>query len=151
MEQNKRVFRWLLISAAVLTVASAICVAMLAPIGNAAEKIAIVASIVFPEALCMVLVSLSIRHPEINHHYTLRRQEGRWRLVRRIYAPDPYGLRYAAYGKVLLLMALLFAVVAAEQIWGFQQWIIVPIVAVIVVLLIVIIERCERKLSAGNE
>ena len=140
----------MLIVAAVLTVASAVCFAVLAPVGNVVEKIAIMASIVLPEAFCMVLFPLSIRHPEINRHYTLHRQDGRWRLVRRIYAPDPHGLRYMAYGKVILLMAVLFAVVAAEQIWGFPQWIIVPVMAVIVVVLIVIIERCERKLSSVN-
>lgn len=151
MEQNRRIFRWLLVATAILTAASAVVVALRGPMETVSERISVVASMVATVALCMAIVVVAIRHPEWNRHYTVRLDGGKLRMKRRIYAPDPYGQRYKTYGLVVLLLALLVIATMILQIWGLPQWVGILVAVVIVIGIVVVVERCEKRLSAGEE
>ena len=60
--------------------------------------------------LCEVLMALAVLFPQFNNGYTLGREDGKVRFVKKSkkLQPDPRGYRYIGYGLVLLLMAVFF-------------------------------------------
>lgn len=60
--------------------------------------------------LCEVLMALAVMFPQLNRGYTLGKEDGKVRFVKKSkkLQPDPRGYRYIGYGLVLLLMAVFF-------------------------------------------
>lgn len=60
--------------------------------------------------MCEVLMALAVLFPQFNNGYTLGREDGKVRFVKKSkkLQPDPRGYRYIGYGLVLLMMAVFF-------------------------------------------
>ena len=146
MEQNKRVFKWLAITSAVLMLGSIGLVIAFMP-DTPTRKLLFLLTTFLPEVVCLAIIYVAIRRPQINRKYVLRRVEGRWRWVRRVYGPDPEGLRYRAYGLVLLYLALLFVWVDVAAIWPMPDTVMTIVLLLLAIPMAILIERCESKLS----
>lgn len=146
MEQNKRLFKWFAIVSAILMVGGIMLVILLMP-DTFARRMQFVLFTFLPEVVCLIAVYASLRHPQINRQYTLRRIEGRWHFVRRVYGPDPEGLRYRTYGFVMLGLALIFLFTDVITIWPVPDVVTICVVLLIAIPTVILVLRCESKLS----
>lgn len=114
-ERNQSIFRLLLFASGVLLLAQTV---LLVVLGRDSEMRIVLPLILFfgGVATCAMLVFF-ILNPQYNRNYTLRRCDGKWKWVRETYGPDPNGLRYISAGVCTLLIALIFAVIAATVLW----------------------------------
>ena len=114
-ERNQSIFRLLLFASGVLLLAQTVLLVVLGR--NSEMRIVLPLILLFGEvATCSMLVFF-ILHPQYNRNYTIRRRDGKWKWVRETYGPDPNGLRYISAGVCALLVALIFAVIAATVLW----------------------------------
>ncbi|MBR1834135.1 MAG: hypothetical protein IJ785_01300 [Bacteroidales bacterium] len=114
-ERNKSIFRLLLFAAGAVLLAQTV---LLVVLGRDSEmRIALPLVLFFSEVAACAIMVFCILNPQYNRNYTLRRQNGRWRCVRETYGPDPNGLRHITAGGCTLLIALVFAVIAAAVLW----------------------------------
>ncbi len=150
LERNKAIHRVLALSAAVLFVA-ALLFLVFALRHDIGMMVVTLFSLIFGAGMVALLVPLSMRNPNINKQYQLRRVDGRLRFVRRHYLPDPEGWRYVSYGVMYLLLSLLllFLAVITFVAHGRQVgegWVIAGSL-VFVVAIVAVIEWGERKIG----
>lgn len=114
-ERNQSIFRLLLFASGVLLLAQTV---LLVVLGRDSEmRMVLPLILLFGEVATCAMLVFFILHPQYNRNYTFRRRDGRWRWVRETYGPDPNGLRYISAGVCTLLIALIFAVIAAAVLW----------------------------------
>ncbi|MBQ9864395.1 MAG: hypothetical protein IJM33_03545 [Bacteroidales bacterium] len=114
-ERNQSIFRLLLFASGALLLAQTV---LLVVLGRDSEmRIVLPLILFFGEVAACAMMVFFILHPQYNRNYTLRRCEGKWKWVRETYAPDPNGLRYITAGVCTLLIALIFAAIAATVLW----------------------------------
>ena len=92
-----------------------------------------------------------ILNPQHNYNYTVRRVDGRWKVERIVYGPDPNGLRYISSGVCTIIVALLFAAISAAILWPDVVTETVITIAVIILMIpfgvtYYIVENKLRKL-----
>lgn len=114
-ERNRSIFRLLLFASSALLLAQTV---LLVALGTDREMRIVLPLILFfgEVAVCAMMVFF-ILNPQYNRNYTFRRCDGKWKWVRETYGPDPNGLRYISAGVCTLLIALIFAVIAAAVLW----------------------------------
>ncbi len=114
-ERNRSIFRLLLFASSALLLAQTV---LLVALGTDREmRIVLPLILFFGEVAVSAMMVFFILNPQYNRNYTFRRRDGRWRWVRETYGPDPNGLRYISAGVCTLLIALIFAVIAAAVLW----------------------------------
>ncbi len=145
------IFRILLMVSAVIVLVQTVSLAVLLE-ERLVLRIAIPLLLILGEALTGgVLVFSTLNPNKFNRNYTLRRHDGRLRLERVTYGPDPEGLRYVSAGINALAVALVFAVIAANILWPdlLENHHILPISIIALLILIALpyslIENHLRK------
>jgi len=114
-ERNQSIFRLLLFASGALLLAQTV---LLVVLGRDSEmRMVLPLILLFGEVATCAMLVFFILHPQYNRNYTIRRRDGKWKWVRETYGPDPNGLRYISAGVCTLLIALIFAVIAASVLW----------------------------------
>ena len=157
-ERNKSIFRILLFASAGILLAQTVLLAILpyaAPLtGSTSQReIHIVLPVIFilsELVTCGMLIYFNL-NPQHNKNYTLRRVDGRWKVERIVYGPDPNGLRYISSGVCTIIVALLFAAISAAILWPDVVTETVITIAVIILMIpfgvtYYIVENKLRKL-----
>lgn len=147
MEQNKLLFRILMMLSAVLTVGSIIFAMLLRePIG---VRLLMAFTLLMTVAVVALITYYVAVNPSINRHYDLKREEGRLRWRRRPDYPDPKGYRFACSGWMTLFVALLgFGSVVGTRFPSVEpalKWVLL----LLVLALIVVLAVYEKRLSKG--
>lgn len=114
-ERNQSIFRLLLFASGALLLAQTMLLVVLGR--NSEMRIVLPLILLFGEVATCAMLVFFILHPQYNRNYTIRRRDGKWKWVRETYGPDPNGLRYISAGVCTLLIALIFAVIAATVLW----------------------------------
>ncbi len=157
-ERNKSIFRILLFASVGILLAQTVLLAILpyaAPLtGSTSQReIHIVLPVIFilsELVTCGMLIYFNL-NPQHNKNYTLRRVDGRWKVERIVYGPDPNGLRYISSGVCTIIVALLFAAISAAILWPDVVTETVITIAVIILMIpfgvtYYIVENKLRKL-----
>ena len=107
---------------------------------------------VFPTSVivCACFI-IAPRFAQYGRNYTLRKEEGRLRFVRKLPSPDPLGMRPAGYAIASFILALFFMFVTLDQIvkTGYLPFQIVAVLLInqgVAVMLIT-----ERKILKYNK
>lgn len=109
-ERNRSIFRLLLFVSSALLLAQTV---LLMALGTDREmRIVLPLILFFGEVATCAMMVFFILHPQYNRNYTFRRRDGKWKWVR-----ETNGLRYISAGVCTLLIALIFAVIAATVLW----------------------------------
>ena len=107
-------------------------------------------------ALCDALVAggmyVAVKHPEWNRQYTLKRVEGRLRLVRVTYETDLQGWRYVMCGALLLGIVVLmdFFYVAELFCPAMPEWVSVAVLVAVAAAMVGVCVALERKINNGT-
>ena len=148
-EQNKEIFRLMVLIAAAITVVGMVLLALRGE--RIAEKLLLPLVLLFVNGIFGLGVYAGINHPEWNVKYGLRRKEGRLRFARIMRTEDPEGLRYRYYGMVLPLFAALMAIcLSAAPINGdYPPWATAANI-VLAVAIVALMSVAEYRLKEYN-
>lgn len=100
MERNKTIFKIMAAMAAALMVAGVLLLVLTGR--DITGRLVLPIVLVVCDVGFGVMMYLGIQHPDWNKQYTLKRETGRLKSKRIVYAPDPEGLRYISYGNIVL-------------------------------------------------